>query len=524
MKTELINQTNYKGLENVINLYNNITILFIGICNLFKKWFKLGKKLTPSENPTPTSSRTDYWNLQLCSDNSNTTYQVDNNNLSVGMVIKSNDSGICYKIVNQGSLVGTLLTNYEEFSDCQSCDCGTFKVVRIYCENCLSKELSRDNCKNEITINTGEHCDRNPNWVNDGEPYCLGDNRIQNKIDNNPCSSSFNQVEQINLGSLNWVTNATYCQDNVSKESQIDECGNIRIIDFGNHCENNISPLPMYREVLLSNPNGESTAKNCCKITTGLPKYIDYTVEISAGLVIYNDIALTERTYTTNPYGNKYAMIYDPIGANGVNGGKRFSVKFDSNGTVNNHIDCITKIPNPTPTLTSICVDKQILITTFQNDIDASDDGRVYYKYQHCTNGIITYQTPTVGQVTICDEIDYVINAYILVGGQQTPVSSSSMQINGNCDTITEPSPTPTASKPTVTPQIAYEYEAIRCGDELKTKIIANNPNLKQNVYSLSQENINTCYTIISEPIEINGIGSTYYLIGNCSDNRCAQL
>jgi hypothetical protein len=276
---------------------------------------------------------------------------------------------------------------------------------------------------------------------------------------------------------------------------------------------NMVTPSPIYREVLLSNTNGESTAKNCCKITTGLPKYIDYTVEISAGLIIYNDIALTERTYTTNPYGNKYVMIYDPFGANGVNGGKRLSIKIDNDGTVNNHIDCVTKTPKPT----SICVDKQILITTFQDDIDASDDGRVYYKYQHCTNGIMTYQTPTVGQVTICDEIDYVINAYILVGGQQTPVSSSSMQINGNCDTIVEP-------KPTATPQIAYEYEAIRCGDEFKTKIIANNPNLKQNVYSLSQENINTCYTIISEPTEVNAIGNTYYLIGNCSDNRCAQL
>jgi hypothetical protein len=184
-----------------------------------------------------------------------------------------------------------------------------------------------------------------------------------------------------------------------------------------------VIPLPTYREILLSNPNGESTAKNCCKITTGLPKYIDYTVEISAGLVIYNDIALTERTYITNPYGNKYAMIYDPIGTNGVNGGKRFSVKFDNDGTVNNHIDCVTKIP-----------------------------------------------------------------------------------------------------KPTSTPQIAYEYEAIRCGDELKTKIIANNPNLKQNVYSLSQENINTCYRIVSESTEVNAIGNTYYLIGNCNDKRCAQL
>ena len=245
MNIELIKQTNYKGLENVINLYYNISIYFIGICDIFKKWFKIGKKQTQIDNP-------------------------------------------------------------------------------------IEKPL--------------------PTPI--------------------------------------------------------------------------VPKTPKYREILLSNPPGESTAKSCCTVENGLTKYIDYTFEISAGLVIYNDVDLTERTFTNNSFGNKYLMVYDSIGTNGVNGGKRFAIKFDSEGTVSNLIDCTTKTPKTTSTET----------------------------------------------------------------------------------------------------QKAYEYDAIRCGDEVKIKIISNNPNLSQNIYSSSEGFGGTCYSIISGPTEIIGIGNTYYLIGDCNDKKCAQL
>ena len=295
-----------------------------------------------------------------------------------------------------------------------------------------------------------------------------------------------------------------------------------------------VIPLPMYREVLLSNPPGESTAKNCCTITTGLPKYIDYTVEISAGLVIYNDIALTERTYITNPYGNKYAMIYDPTGANGVNGGKRFSVKFDSNGIVNNHIDCITKIPKPTPTITLTSAPSyreiQLGSPTTSSSIDACGITSGSIKYIAYTreisvNLVINNNTSLTEKTYNSDPGNWsmlydITGANGVNGGKRYAVQFDNQGLINNIVDCTNNLPPSLKA----IPQIAYEYEAIRCGDELKIKIIANNPNLKQNVYSLSQENINTCYKIVSEPIEINGIGSTYYLIGNCNDNRCAQL
>jgi hypothetical protein len=52
--------------------------------------------------------------------------------------------------------------------------------------------------------------------------------------------------------------------------------------------------------------------------------------------------------------------------------------------------------------------------------------------------------------------------------------------------------------------------------------IIANSSGLVQDLYSLSQENINTFYRIFSGLIGVCNYGSTFYYIGDYSDNRCA--
>jgi len=53
--------------------------------------------------------------------------------------------------------------------------------------------------------------------------------------------------------------------------------------------------------------------------------------------------------------------------------------------------------------------------------------------------------------------------------------------------------------------------------------IIADSPGLGQTVYSTSEGNGGTCYTIISGPTGVSNYGSTYYYVGDCGDFRCAQ-
>jgi hypothetical protein len=85
-----------------------------------------------------------------------------------------------------------------------------------------------------------------------------------------------------------------------------------------------------------------------------------------------------------------------------------------------------------------------------------------------------------------------------------------------NYQPVSDPCPPP--------PPTAWEYNVFRCHDNVYMSIIADSSGLGQNVYSTSQEGIGTCYTIVSGPTGVYNYGSTYYYIGNCEDNRCAQL
>lgn len=61
------------------------------------------------------------WNLTLCSDGSNATIQVDDINLTSGVIIKDDNTGICYTTVNLNPAIFTLMGQHSEHSDCASC-------------------------------------------------------------------------------------------------------------------------------------------------------------------------------------------------------------------------------------------------------------------------------------------------------------------------------------------------------------------------------------------------------------------
>jgi hypothetical protein len=163
------------------------------------------------------------------------------------------------------------------------------------------------------------------------------------------------------------------------------------------------TPAPSYRQIQLGNPTSTGSTE-ACGVTSGNNKFIPYTREISAGLVIYNDNALTERTYSSNP-GN-WSMLYDTTGANGVNGGKRYAVQFDGSGNVNNLVDCSstpspspsptsTSTPNPTPTVTPT-VTPTPLPNSYQDVRYGTTSGST------CSAGGVTvysFNTPGVGSI-----------------------------------------------------------------------------------------------------------------------------
>jgi len=78
-----------------------------------------------------------------------------------------------------------------------------------------------DNSCTASTVGTGQNyqtvacCSTTPNWVDNGASYCDACVSKQPQIDNNPCSSTYNQTRVINAGSAcnttqNWVNTGSY--------------------------------------------------------------------------------------------------------------------------------------------------------------------------------------------------------------------------------------------------------------------------------------------------------------------------
>ena len=83
-----------------------------------------------------------------------------------------------------------------------------------YCDNCVSKQLQRDTnpCSGTYNqtrvINSGSACNYTANWVNSGSYNCYGTcDKYNIEVDNNPCSSTYNQTRQGSVAEYN----STYC-------------------------------------------------------------------------------------------------------------------------------------------------------------------------------------------------------------------------------------------------------------------------------------------------------------------------
>lgn len=131
-----------------------------------------------------------------------------------------------------------------------------------YCDNCVSKQLQRDTnpCSSTYNqtrvIDSGTACNYTANWVNSGSYNCYGTcDKYNIEVDNNQCSSTYNQTRQGSLvesnstfcggccgqgTGANWVDNgSTFCVDCNLYQPQIDTnpCsftyGDTRNVDLG---------------------------------------------------------------------------------------------------------------------------------------------------------------------------------------------------------------------------------------------------------------------------------------------------
>jgi hypothetical protein len=107
---------------------------------------------------------------------------------------------------------------------------------------------------------------------------------------------------------------------------------------------------PAFRSIELGNPPGDNTTLASCAITSGITKYISVFWSIQNNLEIFDNPALTTRTFTMDPTGGNYLMLYDSTA------GFRYAVTFDGGGLVDTVYDCQSSSfvtpspPPPTPT------------------------------------------------------------------------------------------------------------------------------------------------------------------------------
>lgn len=84
---------------------------------------------------------------------------------------------------------------------------GTYRVE-------IRPKITAGTCTSQYTSNFNICCNTNANWVNNGSSYCSGCNLYQPQIDNNFCSSTYNQTQDVNLGandSCGTWSGANYC-------------------------------------------------------------------------------------------------------------------------------------------------------------------------------------------------------------------------------------------------------------------------------------------------------------------------
>lgn len=175
--------------------------------------------------------------------------------------VDNNPCSSTYNQTRQGSLVES---NSTFCGGCcgQSTSPSWTNEGSAYCDNCVSKQLQRDTNPCSATYNqtrvidSGTACNYTANWVNSGSYDCYGSCTKYNvEVDNNPCSSTYNQTRQGSVveynstfcggccgqsTSPNWVDNgSTFCTDCNLYQPQIDSnpCsatyGDTRNVDLG---------------------------------------------------------------------------------------------------------------------------------------------------------------------------------------------------------------------------------------------------------------------------------------------------
>jgi len=175
--------------------------------------------------------------------------------------VDNNPCSSTYNQTRQGSLVES---NSTFCGGCcgQSTSPSWTNEGSAYCDNCVSKQLQRDTnpCSSTYNqtrvINSGTACNYTANWVNSGSYDCYGSCTKYNvEVDNNPCSSTYNQTRQGSVVEYNstfcggccgqstgpnWVDNgSTFCDGCNLQQPQIDSnpCsatyGDTRNVDLG---------------------------------------------------------------------------------------------------------------------------------------------------------------------------------------------------------------------------------------------------------------------------------------------------
>jgi hypothetical protein len=237
-------------------------------------------------------------------------------------------------------------------------------------------------------------------------------------------------------------------------------------------------PISPYRTITISNP--QSNIYDACSQILGLTEYIDNTLSITTGLIMYANSALTIKTYTYNPGG--YTWLKDS------KDNKTYVVTFDANGVIFTVQDCTTlpsQTPTPTPTITptktpTITPTPSLPYSTFSiyaNAATGTDPKQGWGTYQNACAGTgipVTVYVNATGITSVAQAVSagrslYISNNFIsgnLYNGGNTWFKTQS-QVGGdyyqlgtagdifNYNTCPAPSPTPTVTPTiTVTPSI----------------------------------------------------------------------
>jgi hypothetical protein len=145
-----------------------------------------------------------YYNATRCHDSVNQIVYGGNSYYGTGVVVISGSTTYCYTIQN------------EVIPQAYNDTVGSSVPLGCVDPSCyVTPTTTTTTTTLPPTTTTTTTCNPTPNWVSNGAAYCDSCVSKQPQIDNNPCSSSYNQTQVINAGSAcnttqNWVNSGNY--------------------------------------------------------------------------------------------------------------------------------------------------------------------------------------------------------------------------------------------------------------------------------------------------------------------------